>query len=188
MEASLRRTASPAARTEAAVHLFTPFTLRTVTFRNRIVVSPMCQYSSVDGFASDWHLVHLGSRAVGGAGLVLTESAAVRPEGRSSPANLGIWKDEHIPVLRRVTQFIHEHGAVSGIQLGHGGRKASAQIPWEGDRVLGEAEGGWQPVGPSPIPFREDDPVPRALSHAEIAEIVGSYASAAGRALRAAFE
>ena len=126
--------------------LFDPLTIRSVTFKNRIVVSPMCQYSSADGFATDWHLVHLGSRAVGGAGLVFTEATAVSPEGRISPQDLGIWKDEHIPMLRRITDFISTHGAVPGIQLAHAGRKGSTPPAWEKSRVLSEAEGGWHTV------------------------------------------
>src|SRR5687768_10598681 len=128
------------------IHLFSPFTLRGVTARNRIAVSPMCEYSSEDGFANDWHLVHLGSRAVGGAGMIITEATAVTPEGRISPADLGIWKDEHIEMLARCTRFMRKHGAVTGIQLAHAGRKASSQVPWKGGGYLTAEEGGWRPI------------------------------------------
>ncbi len=172
---------------EATTHLFTPLTMRGVTFRNRIAVSPMCQYSAEDGFASDWHLVHLGSRAVGGAGIVLTEASAVAPEGRISRADLGIWKDEHVSNLKRITGFIERQGAIAGMQLAHAGRKASTEIPWLGTRAVTAAEGGWQPVGPSPVPFRDEDPTPHALSVAEIEGIVDSFGAAARRALAAGF-
>lgn len=168
--------------------LFTPFTLRTVTLRNRIAVSPMCQYSSVDGFASDWHLVHLGSRAVGGAGLVLTEATAVDPVGRISPYDLGIWKDDHVPLLERITRFVAEQGAVPGIQLAHAGRKASVAAPWEGGGPVGEADGGWTPVAPSAMAFAEDSPVPGALATREITGVVEAFAKAARRALAAGFK
>ncbi len=172
---------------EATTHLFTPLAIRSVTFRNRIAVSPMCQYSAEDGFAGDWHVVHLGSRAVGGAALVITEACAVAPEGRISRADLGIWMDEHVSNLRRVTGFIDRQGAVAGIQLAHAGRKASTEIPWLGTRAVTIAGGGWQPVGPSPIPFRDDDPTPHALSLAEIEGIVHAFGAAAGRAFAAGF-
>jgi len=168
--------------------LFDPLTLREATLRNRIVVSPMCQYSSEDGFANDWHFVHLGSRAVGGAGLVLTEASAVTPEGRISPQDLGIWKDEHVAELSRIVRFVEAQGAVAGMQLAHAGRKASTQRPWDGNRVLAPQEGGFAPrYAPSAIPFRPEDPVPEALSEAGIARIVRAFADAAGRALRAGF-
>jgi 2,4-dienoyl-CoA reductase-like NADH-dependent reductase (Old Yellow Enzyme family) len=124
-------------------HLFAPLTIGSVTLANRIVVSPMCEYSCEDGFANDWHLVHLGSRAVGGAGLIFTEAAAVTPEGRISPADLGIWKDEHIAPLRRITDFLHSQGAHAGIQLAHAGRKASTQVPWLGEGAIAPDAGGW---------------------------------------------
>ncbi|MBI3803332.1 MAG: NADH:flavin oxidoreductase/NADH oxidase [Nitrospirae bacterium] len=168
--------------------LFEPFTLRDITFQNRIVVSPMCQYSSRDGFANDWHLVHLGSRAVGGAGLVFTEAAAVLPEGRISPQDLGIWSDPHIAPLKRITCFIQEQGSFSGIQLAHAGRKASTYRPWEGQGVAPEAEGGWRKiVAPSPLPFAEGYGVPEALTEAGIQEVVNGFAEAARRALEAGF-
>src|SRR4051812_34925366 len=133
--------------------LFDPLVIRGATLRNRIGVSPMCQYSSTDGFATDWHLVHLGSRAVGGAGLVIAEASAVEPRGRISPEDLGIWSNDHIPQLRRISEFISSHGAVPGIQIAHAGRKASISRPWDGGKPLDSAQGGWQIVGASPIPF-----------------------------------
>jgi 2,4-dienoyl-CoA reductase-like NADH-dependent reductase (Old Yellow Enzyme family) len=169
--------------------LFDPLLLREVTLRNRIIVSPMCQYSSEDGFANDWHLVHLGSRAVGGSALVFTEAAAVTPEGRISPQDLGIWKDEHVSELAQMVRFIDGQGAVAGMQLAHAGRKASTQPPWKGNRVLqpGE-EGGFRPISaPSPIPFRPEDPVPEELDSKGIARIVKAFGDAAERALRAGF-
>jgi 2,4-dienoyl-CoA reductase-like NADH-dependent reductase (Old Yellow Enzyme family) len=167
--------------------MFTPLPIRGVTLRNRIAVSPMCQYSSEDGFANDWHLVHLGSRAVGGAALVFTEATAVTAEGRISSADLGIWKDEHVPNLARIAHFIASQGAVPGMQLAHAGRKASTQVPWVGTQAIAPADGGWQPVGPSPLPFRETDPAPRELAIPEIKRIVEAFAAAARRALAAGF-
>jgi 2,4-dienoyl-CoA reductase-like NADH-dependent reductase (Old Yellow Enzyme family) len=164
-------------------HLFAPLTLRGVTFRNRIVVSPMCQYSSRDGFADDWHLVHLGSRAVGGAAAVIAEATAVVPEGRISPDDLGIWKDEHVEMLARIFRFIEQHGAVAGIQLAHAGRKASASAPWKGGQPLPAADGGWRPiVGPSAIAFDTAYQTPEALDAAGIARVLGGFAAAATRA------
>jgi 2,4-dienoyl-CoA reductase-like NADH-dependent reductase (Old Yellow Enzyme family) len=171
-----------------SAHLFTPLTLRGVTFRNRIAVSPMCEYSSQDGFANDWHLVHLGSRAVGGAGLVMTEATAVEAEGRISPWDHGIWKDEHIEFLSRITAFLKQHGAIAGIQLAHAGRKASTQRPWEGGAAIPAADGGWQTVAPSPVPFRPGDPAPTELSKARILTIVNAFTAAAKRALAAGFQ
>lgn len=168
--------------------LFSPLQINNVILKNRIVVSPMCQYSSVDGFANDWHLVHLGTRAVGGAGLVFTEATAVSPEGRISPDDLGIWKDEHVDFLRRITHFIKTHGAVPGIQLAHAGRKASHSSPWKGRKMLIPEEGGWQTVSPSSIPFYENEPTPHALNDAEIKTLVTAFGKAAQRALEAGFE
>jgi 2,4-dienoyl-CoA reductase-like NADH-dependent reductase (Old Yellow Enzyme family) len=173
---------------EPDLHLFAPLTIRGVGFRNRIAVSPMCQYSAEDGFASDWHLVHLGSRAVGGAGAVIAEASAVEARGRISPVDLGIWKDEHIEGLARIARFVKEQGAVPGIQLAHAGRKASTQAPWTGDGAIPAEAGGWQTVAPSAIPFRPADPVPAELSVAEIRVIVGAFAQAARRAREAGFE
>ena len=171
-------------------HLFSPLTLRGLTLRNRIAVSPMCQYSSVDGMASDWHLVHLGSRAMGGAGLVITEAAAVEARGRISPQDLGLWKDDQIEPLRRINRFLKEHGAASGIQLAHAGRKASTHRPWERSAVatVPESEGGWQTVAPSAVAFTEGYPHPTALSTDEIAAIVRAWGAAARRAHGAEFD
>ncbi|HEY9724367.1 MAG TPA: NADH:flavin oxidoreductase/NADH oxidase [Oscillatoriaceae cyanobacterium] len=167
--------------------LFSPLHLREVTLKNRLVVSPMCQYSSVDGFANDWHLVHLGSRAVGGAALVFTEAAAVTPEGRISPADLGIWSDEHVPFLSRITEFVQEQGAHAGIQLAHAGRKASTAAPWLGGGPLPE-EDAWPTIAPSPVPFNDTYPVPEMLSEEAIAMVVASFGQSARRALEAGFE
>ncbi len=148
----------------------------------------MCQYSCKDGMATDWHLVHLGSRAVGGAGLVIAEAAAVTADGRISPADLGIWSDAHVDPLARCARFIEQQGAVAGIQLAHAGRKASTSPPWEGDHVVSEDQGGWRPIwAPSPIPFGETSPVPAALSIQQIIQIVGCFSDAARRALNAGF-
>ncbi|HUX28855.1 MAG TPA: NADH:flavin oxidoreductase/NADH oxidase [Terracidiphilus sp.] len=168
--------------------LFSPFQLRSVSFANRIGVSPMCQYSSEDGFATDWHLVHLGSRAQGGAGLVIVEASAVVPEGRISIADLGIWKDEHIPALKRIVDFIHSQGVRAGIQLAHAGRKGSMSAPFTGERLLGPDEGGWQPVAPSAVAFSESYAVPQALDKAGIAAVVEGFRKAALRALEAGFD
>jgi 2,4-dienoyl-CoA reductase-like NADH-dependent reductase (Old Yellow Enzyme family) len=168
--------------------LFAPLTIRGVNFRNRVAVSPMCEYSCQDGFANDWHLVHLGSRAVGGAALVLTEAAAVEARGRISPADLGIWKDEHIEKLAQITTFIKQQGAIPGMQIAHAGRKASCRVPWDGGSAIPAADGGWQTVAPSALPFRNTDPVPKELSVAEIHEVVEKFGAATRRALAAGFE
>jgi 2,4-dienoyl-CoA reductase-like NADH-dependent reductase (Old Yellow Enzyme family) len=170
-------------------HLFEPLTIKGITLRNRIGVSPMCQYSSSDGLVNDWHLVHLGSRAVGGAGLVIVEATAVCPEGRITPADAGIWSDEHITPLAGITRFLKQHGAVAGIQIAHAGRKASAARPWDGGDHLDDADGGWTPVGPSPLAFGDGlDRVPHALSRQEITEVQQQFVDAARRALVAGFE
>jgi 2,4-dienoyl-CoA reductase-like NADH-dependent reductase (Old Yellow Enzyme family) len=166
--------------------LFEPLTLRDVTLTNRILVSPMCEYSSTDGLATDWHVVHLGSRAVGGAGLVFTEATAVTPDGRISPEDLGIWSDDHVERLARITQFIRAQKRSSGIQLAHAGRKGSTKRPWEGAGSV-EAD-GWQPVGPTSEPFAPGYPVPRALDLAGIQLVVALFRSAARRALAAGFD
>ena len=169
-------------------HLFSPLKQRSITLPNRIVVSPMCQYSSEDGFASDWHYVHLGSRAVGGAGTVMTEAAAVSPEGRISPQDLGIWKDEHIPMLRRITDFLKAQGSVPAIQLAHAGRKASTHRPF--DSVSGEvtaAEGGWQTFAPTALRFSDTYPTPAELDRAGMDKIVADFAAATKRAAEAGF-
>lgn len=169
--------------------LFSPLTLRELTLPNRIVVSPMCQYSSQDGFVNDWHLVHLGSRAVGGAGLVIVEAAGVMAEGRITPEDIGIWKDEHIEPLRRITSFIETQGAFAGIQLAHAGRKASAYRPWAGKTgTVPAPEGGWDTVGPSAIAFDASFKAPAALSTEGIAQRVQAFADAAQRALMAGFK
>jgi 2,4-dienoyl-CoA reductase-like NADH-dependent reductase (Old Yellow Enzyme family) len=168
--------------------LFDPLRLRGVTLRNRIGVSPMCQYSSVDGFADDWHVVHLGSRAVGGAGLVMTEATAVEARGRISPEDLGIWKDEHVPALERITRFVRAHGAAAGMQLAHAGRKASTARPWDGGAPL-EPPAGWRPiVAPSALPFDSGYPTPEPLSPIGIAEVIEAFGAAAHRALGAGFD
>jgi 2,4-dienoyl-CoA reductase-like NADH-dependent reductase (Old Yellow Enzyme family) len=169
-------------------YLFEPLTLRSVTLPNRIAVSPMCQYSCTDGFANDWHLVHLGSRAVGGAGLIFTEAASVTPQGRISPQDLGIWNIDHIEPLARIIHFIEQRGSIVGIQLAHAGRKASTPPPWENSPItLNEAEGGWPIVAPSAIPFDEGCLVPTALSEVEIKEITTAFVQAASRSLQAGF-
>jgi 2,4-dienoyl-CoA reductase-like NADH-dependent reductase (Old Yellow Enzyme family) len=179
-----------AADTPEPPHLFTPLTLRGLTLRNRIAVSPMCEYSSEDGFSNDWHLVHLGSRAVGGAGLVITEAAAVSPEGRITPQDLGIWKDEHVDGLRRIVAFLQEHGSAAGIQLAHAGRKASTHRPWaEAARaeVLAE-DGGWTTVAPSAEPFADGYPTPVALDADGIAKVVADFREATRRSIDAGFD
>ena len=167
--------------------LFTPLTLRDVTFRNRAWVSPMCQYSSIDGRPTDWHLVHLGSFARGGAGLVLTEATAVAPEGRISPQDAGIWTDEQAQDYARITSFIRDQGAVAGIQLAHAGRKASTYAPWRGHGSVPESEGGWRTVGPSPIAFGYYAE-PAELSVTEIPALIEAWSAAARRAVTAGFE
>ena len=169
-------------------HLFDTLAIRDVTFANRVFVSPMCQYSSTDGYASDWHFVHLGSRAVGGAGLVLTEATAVLPEGRISPQDLGIWMDDHIEPLARVVRFIHEQGSVAGMQLAHAGRKASTYAPWAGHGTVPESKRGWNNVvAPSALAFADGYPMPRALSIDGIRDIVSAFSDAARRACEAGF-
>ena len=169
-------------------HLFSPLTLRGITLPNRIAVSPMCMYSSQDGFANDWHFVHLGSRAAGGAGLVITEATAVSPEGRISPRDLGIWKDAHIEQLARVTAFIRAQGSYSGIQLAHAGRKASTAAPGEGSGEVLPDAGGWQTVAPSAIRFSETYPNPVALDADGIAKVIADFVAATKRALQAGFD
>ena len=168
--------------------LFTPLTLRRVEFRNRIFVSPMCQYSCQNGMPKDWLLVHLGSRAVGGAGLVLTEAAAVAPEGRISPCDVGIWSDEQAEEFKRITAFIEAQGAVPGVQLAHAGRKASTLPPGQGGHPVAIKDGGWQTVAPSPIPFKDNHPAPRELSPTDIEDLIRRFAEAAKRALEAGFK
>lgn len=168
--------------------LFSPFTLRSLALRNRIVVSPMCQYSSDDGLPTDWHFVHLGSRAVGGAALVIVEATAVSPEGRISPADSGIWSDRHAEAFRRITAFIKAQGACAGIQLAHAGRKASTDVPWRGGHAVGPDKGGWQPIAPSPVPFSMHHPTPREIAREEIPALVEQFVDATHRAEKAGFD
>src|SRR5215217_496371 len=169
------------------VDLLTPLSIRGVTLHNRIGMSPMCQYSAVDGLSDDWHLVHLGSRAAGGVALVMVEATAVLPEARITPGDLGIWDDRHIEPLRRIAQFVDRMGSVAGIQLAHAGRKASCDVPWKGGARLKTPESGaWTVVAPSPIPFN-DDPTPAALDEAGIEGVVAAFVAAARRALAAGF-
>ncbi|MBX2873028.1 MAG: NADH:flavin oxidoreductase/NADH oxidase [Saprospiraceae bacterium] len=168
--------------------LFQDLRLRSLTIKNRIVVSPMCQYSSKDGFATDWHLVHLGTRAVGGAGIVFTEATAVSPKGRISYADLGIWQDEHIEGLERITRFLKTQGAIPAIQLAHAGRKASRMTPWEGGGPIEDSDLAWQPLGPSAIPFHANEPAPHAMDQGDIQQLKADFRLAAERALRAGFQ
>jgi len=171
------------------IDLLSPLTIRGVSFRNRIVMSPMCEYSAQDGLANDWHLVHLGSRAVGGAALIMVEATAVTAEGRISPGDLGIWKDEQIEPLARIAKFVHSQGAIAGIQLAHAGRKASCDLAWKGGASLKSPEqGGWPIVGPSPVPFDEADPVPTPLDQAGIDGVIDAFEAGARRALKAGFK
>ena len=167
--------------------LLSPLTIREVTFRNRIVMSPMCQYSAVNGFTGDWHKVHLGTRAVGGTGLIFMEATAVSPEGRISHGDAGLWSDEHVPGLQSIVSFVDMHGAVAGIQLAHAGRKASCAVPWEGSRQLSLNEGGWQTLAPSGIPYLEGERPPAAMDLKAVGKVIADYRAAAGRALSAGF-
>jgi 2,4-dienoyl-CoA reductase-like NADH-dependent reductase (Old Yellow Enzyme family) len=170
-------------------HLFSPIQIKNVEFKNRLVVSPMCEYSSEDGFANNWHLVHLGSRAVGGAALIITEAAAVSQEGRISYGDLGIYKDEHIEKLKEITDFIDAHGAVAGIQLAHAGRKASHELPWNGNaQIPSDQPNGWKAVGPSAIPFTSNEEAPVELDKAGIEKVKADFKAAAARALAAGFK
>jgi 2,4-dienoyl-CoA reductase-like NADH-dependent reductase (Old Yellow Enzyme family) len=179
----------PPASTPAANDLLSPLTIRGVTLRNRIVMSPMCQYCARDGMADDWHLIHIGSRAVGGVALVMVEATAVTREGRITPRDLGIWEDRQIEPLSRIARFVPTQGAVAGIQLAHAGRKASCDPPWKGGaRLRTGAEGGWSTVAPSAIPFHPDDPPPVPLDQAGIAAVVAAFEAAARRALAAGFQ
>lgn len=168
-------------------HLFDPFSLRGVTLRNRIGLSPMCQYSAVDGFANDWHVAHLGARASGGAGLIIMEATGVEARGRITPGCVGLWSDDHIAPLKRVTDFITSQGAVPGIQIAHAGRKAGTGSPWTGGQPLSDADGGWQPIGPSAIPFAEGYRTPIAMTEADFDMVVSGFMNAARRALKAGF-
>ncbi len=168
--------------------LFSPLTIKDITFRNRIAISPMCQYTAEDGFANDWHLVHLGSRAVGGASLIIQEATAVSPEGRISPGDLGLYKEEHTEKLKSITSFIHQHGAVAGIQLAHAGRKASCAIPWKGVKQLKENEGGWTTVAPTALTFNSEDDAPKELDLEGIKKVINDFKVAAQRSLQAGFK
>jgi 2,4-dienoyl-CoA reductase-like NADH-dependent reductase (Old Yellow Enzyme family) len=168
--------------------LFTPLKLRDIEFKNRIFVSPMCQYCGKDGMPEEWHFVHLGSRAVGGAALVIIEATAVSPVGRITPGDLGIWSDPHGEALKRIATFIKAQGAISGIQLGHAGRKASTDAPWKSREPLFEGQGGWEPIAPSAVPFEPHCPLPREITAAEIDEVVYQFRDAARRSLQAGFE
>ncbi|MDB6162612.1 MAG: flavin oxidoreductase / oxidase family protein [Xanthomonadaceae bacterium] len=167
--------------------LFEPLTLGNVTLRNRIAVSPMCEYSAIDGVPNDWHMVHLGSRAVGGAGLVFTEATAVSPEGRISLGDTGLWNDTQQAAWARIARFVASQGAAPGIQLAHAGRKGSTQVPWDGGKALPAGQGGWTPVAPSALPFAGDYPMPAALDAAGIAKVVADFAAATVRARDAGF-
>lgn len=170
------------------VDLLSPLPLRGVTLRNRIAMSPMCQYSCEEGLATDWHLVHLGSRAVGGCSMVMVEASAVAPEGRISPGDMGIWGDEHVEPLGRIARFVRSQGAAAAIQLAHAGRKASCDLPWNGGAaLLGRDAGGWEVLAPSPVPFDEGYPLPAALDKAGIEGVLCAFEAAAGRALQAGF-
>ncbi|MFM2369691.1 MAG: hypothetical protein RL619_2001, partial [Bacteroidota bacterium] len=169
-------------------NLFSPLQIKTITLKNRIVISPMCQYSAIDGFANDWHLVHLGSRATGGAGLIIQEATAVSPEGRISPGDLGLWKDEHIEKMQVINQFIVNQNSVPGIQLAHAGRKGSAAAPWEGGGSLDETQGGWDTIAPSAVPYHENEKTPIALDKTGIEKVVSDFKSATKRAVQAGFQ
>jgi len=169
-------------------HLFSALQFRSLTFRNRIFVSPMCQYSSRDGFPNEWHFVHLGSRAVGGAGMVMVEATAVSQEGRISPDDSGIWSDAHAEAFAPIVRFIRRHGAVAGLQLAHAGRKASTDVPWKGGGPLGPEQRGWQPIAPSPLPFTDSHPVPREATADDLEMVRRQFEDATRRALTAGFQ
>ncbi|WP_306349613.1 NADH:flavin oxidoreductase/NADH oxidase [Flavobacterium sp. '19STA2R22 D10 B1'] len=171
-----------------ASKLFAPLTIKEITLKNRIAISPMCQYSAIDGFANDWHLVHLGSRAIGGAGLIIQEATAVSPEGRISPEDLGIWKDEQIEKYKAITTFIETQGAVPGIQLAHAGRKASAAAPWNDRKKVLINNGGWTTVAPSAIPFNDDEEIPVALDTQGIQKVIEDFKTATIRAVEAGYK
>jgi 2,4-dienoyl-CoA reductase-like NADH-dependent reductase (Old Yellow Enzyme family) len=168
--------------------LFEPLKIREIEFRNRIFVSPMCQYSSDDGMPSDWHLVHLGSRAVGGAGLVMVEATAVSPEGRISPLDSGMWSQDHARAFQRITAFIRSQGAAPGVQLAHAGRKAATDLPWRGGKPLSESEGGWPPLGPSPIAFDDESQTPREMTREDLDQVASQFLASARYSLEAGFE
>ena len=168
--------------------LFSPLQIKSLTFKNRMVISPMCQYSATDGFANDWHLVHLGSRASGGAALIIQEATAVSPEGRISPGDLGLWKDEHIKKLQSINQFIISQNAIPGIQLAHAGRKASVSEPWNGNKKLEETDGGWDTVAPSALGYHSNEKPPIALDKTGIQKVISNFKSATKRAVKAGYQ
>lgn len=168
--------------------LFSPLVIKNCTFRNRIVVSPMCQYSAIEGYANNWHLVHLGTRAVGGAGLVIQEATAVSPEGRISPYDAGIWQDGHIEKWKEIVTFIREQGACAGIQLAHAGRKASVERPWQGNHFIPSAKGGWQTFSASAVPYRMENEPPLALTGEGIQKVISDFKEATKRALTAGYD
>ena len=168
--------------------LFSPLQIKSLTFKNRMVISPMCQYSATDGFANDWHLVHLGSRASGGAALIIQEATAVSPEGRISPGDLGLWKDEHIEKLKAINQFILSQNAIPGIQLAHAGRKASVSEPWNGNKKLEETDGGWNTVAPSALGYHSNEKPPIALNKTGIQKVISDFKSATKRAVKAGYQ
>jgi len=169
-------------------HLFSPLAIKSIVFKNRIAIPPMCQYSAINGYATDYHLVHYGSRALGGAGLIIQEATAVSPEGRITPGDLGIWDDAHIQKLKEVVQFVESYGTVPGIQLAHAGRKAGCAVPWAGGKQLKPEEGGWQTVAPSAIAFGEGENPPLALDGEGIKKVVTDFGKAAERSFRAGFK
>lgn len=168
--------------------LFSPLQIKSLHFKNRIAISPMCQYSSEDGFANDWHLVHLGSRASGGAALIIQEATAISPEGRISPGDLGLWKDEHIEKMQAINQFIISQNSIPGIQLAHAGRKASVSEPWNGNKKLDESNGGWETVSASSIGYHSNEKAPIALDKNGIQKVISDFKSATKRALKAGFQ
>lgn len=168
--------------------LFSPLQIKSITLKNRITISPMCQYSAEDGFANDWHLVHLGSRAAGGAGLIIQEATAVSPEGRISPEDLGLWKDDHIQKLQSITKFIIGQDSVPGIQLAHAGRKASVSAPWLGNKKLSQNQGGWETIAPSAISYHDNEQAPTALDIAGIQKVIADFKSATRRAVQAGYQ
>ncbi len=171
-----------------AVDALSPLTIRGVTIPNRIGMSPMCQYSAQDGYPNDWHFVHLGSRAVGGAGLVMVEATAVQPEGRITPGDTGLWDDDHLEPFARIARFIKSQGVIPAIQLAHAGRKASCHVPWEGGAPLQPHEGAWQTVAPSELPFAPGHPTPKAATLDDIQAIIASFAAATRRAVQAGYQ
>lgn len=171
-----------------SVQLFSPIQIKSLSFKNRIVISPMCQYSAEGGFANDWHLVHLGSRASGGAALIIQEATSVSPEGRISPADLGLWKDEQIEKMKAINQFIISQNSIPGIQLAHAGRKASMSEPWNGNKRLDESNGGWNPVAPSAISNHSNENPPIALDKIGIQKVISDFKSTTKRAVQAGFQ